>query len=127
MEKVYQNIDKKQSVIWLIGRLVFLIIMVIVEMIYVSDVLDVNSGSDYYNLLSAINIVIIVLMCLQAVNTFIMPFLQRYFWKYRICDDKIEIYYGVIKKVTQVAPVARIQQVSLLRPFIERQTLTRIN
>jgi len=120
MEKQYRTIDNRQAVVWFIGRFIGLAVMAAAYAFYAVYALAADVGQDWHTALIALNILFIVLLCLQAVNTFVFPWLQRYFWRWRVEDDKVEIYYGVLRKVTGVAPVARIQQISLIRPLIDR-------
>jgi len=121
MDKEYQSIDSRQTGVWLIGRLIFLLILAALAVLVTAIVNSAfDTTFDYGILETLINVAVWFLVALQAVNTFVMPPLQRRLWKYRVCDDKIEIWYGVIRKTTMAAPVARIQQVSLVRPLIDR-------
>ena len=120
MEKTYESISKRQIILWLVIRTlsfaIFAAIFFIVRSIIFSSDLG-NAKSDvelWYNTL------IVVLLVLMGINAFVMPFFQQRFWQYRIDDEKIEIKHGVITVILHALPVARIQQITVVRTILNR-------
>ena len=116
--KNYSSIGKNQAFCWLVSRLIgsaFLFAFCGILPLVLIIIDDVPSVVKIISVIS-----LFALMLLLFIYTFIMPFLQQAAWKYIVCDDFIEVRYGVITKTVKIVPEARIQHLTVVRSIGDR-------